>query len=73
MDKPSTRQSITAKELPVFLTVKELAEMLRVKVRTVYSWVENDLIPYHKPGRITIFRLDEIIGWLEKKRAEERE
>jgi excisionase family DNA binding protein len=57
------------KELPVFLTVKELAEMLRVKVRTLYSCVENDLILYHKPGRITIFRLDEIIEWLEKKRA----
>ena len=59
------------KELPIFLTVKELAEMLRVKVRTVYSWVEDGLIPYHKPGRITVFRLDEIIEWLEKKRAEE--
>ena len=57
------------KELPVFLTVKELAEMLRVKVRTIYSWVEADLIPYHKPGRTMIFRLDEIIDWLEKKRG----
>ena len=55
--------------LPIFLTVKELAQMLRVKVRTVYSWVEGGLIPYHKPGRITIFRLDEINEWLEKKRA----
>jgi excisionase family DNA binding protein len=59
-------------DLPVFLTVKELAQMLRVKVRTVYSWVEDDLIPYHKPGRITIFRLDEIIEWLEKKRADHK-
>lgn len=57
------------KELPVYLTVKELAQMLRVKVRTIYSWVENDLIPYHKPGRITIFRLDEITEWLETKRS----
>jgi excisionase family DNA binding protein len=59
------------KGLPVFLTAKELAEMLRVKVRTVYSWVEGGLIPYHKPGRITIFDLDEIIEWLEKKRGED--
>jgi excisionase family DNA binding protein len=59
-------------DLPVFLTVKELAQMLRVKVRTVYSWVEDDLIPHHKPGRITIFRLDEIIEWLEKKRADHK-
>lgn len=59
-------------ELPKFLTVKELAQMLRVKVRTVYSWVEDDLIPYHKAGRITVFRLDEILAWLEKKRAERK-
>ena len=63
----------TAKnELPRFLTVKELAQMLRVKVRTVYSWVEDDLIPYHKAGRITVFRLDEILTWLDKKRAENK-
>jgi excisionase family DNA binding protein len=60
------------KDLPIFLTVKELAGMLRVKVRTVYAWVADDLIPYHKPGRITIFRLDEIIEWLEKKRADHK-
>jgi excisionase family DNA binding protein len=59
----------TQNDIPIFLTVKELAQMLRVKVRTVYSWVEDDLIPYHKPGRITIFRLDEIIEWLEEKRV----
>ncbi len=59
-----------AKDLPRFLTVKELAEMLRVRVRTVYSWVEEGLIPYHKAGRITVFRLDEILDWLEKKRTE---
>ena len=62
----------TRNDVPVFLTVKELAEMLRVKVRTVYSWVEEGLIPYHKPGRITIFRLDEITEWLEEKRAEHK-
>lgn len=69
--QPHMNAKASRKELPVFLTVKELAEMLRVKVRTIYSWVESDLIPYHKPGRITIFHLDEIIEWLEKKREED--
>lgn len=45
--------------------------MLRVKARTVYSWVEDNQIPYYKPGRITIFRVDEINEWLEKKRSAE--
>jgi excisionase family DNA binding protein len=57
--------------LPVFLTVKELAQLLRVKARTIYSWVEDNQIPYYKPGRITIFRVDEINEWLEKKRSAE--
>jgi putative molybdopterin biosynthesis protein len=58
-------------ELPVFITVKELAEMVRVKVRTVYSWVENGSIPYHKAGRITVFRLDEVLAWLERGKRDE--
>ena len=58
-------------DLPVFLTVKELAAMVRVKVRTVYSWVEGDLIPYHKAGRITVFRLEEVLAWLERGRKNE--
>jgi excisionase family DNA binding protein len=45
--------------------------MVRVKVRTVYSWVENGSIPYHKAGRITVFRLDEVLAWLERGKRDE--
>jgi hypothetical protein len=51
------------------LLITDHLTQLRVEVRTVNSWVEGDLIPYHKPGRITIFDLNEIIEWLEKKRG----
>jgi excisionase family DNA binding protein len=49
-----------------FLTVEEVAQLLRVSPRTVYDWVYRGTIPFHKAGRRTIFLLDEIIGWTNK-------
>ncbi len=48
---------------PTFLTVVEVAEMLRVKERTVYTWVSKRMIPYRKAGRFTLFDRDEILRW----------
>jgi excisionase family DNA binding protein len=52
-----------------FLTVEELAEMLRVEVRTVYSWVSKGRVPFRKAGRRTVFLLDEILEWTEEQRS----
>jgi excisionase family DNA binding protein len=49
--------------LPQFLTVEEVAELLRVSPRSVYDWVSQGAIPFHKAGRRTIFLLDEILEW----------
>lgn len=46
-----------------FLTVEDLAEMLRVEPRTVYSWVSKGSVPFRKAGRRTVFLLDEILEW----------
>jgi excisionase family DNA binding protein len=48
---------------PRFLDVKELAEMLRLKTRTVYDMVSQGRIPYRKAGDRTIFLLNEILEW----------
>ena len=50
---------------PQFLNVTELAEMLKVKPRTIYEMVAQDRIPYRKPpgSNILRFDLDEIIAW----------
>jgi excisionase family DNA binding protein len=53
--------------LPQFLTVEEVAKLLRVSPRSVYDWVYRGLIPFHKAGRRTIFLLDEVLEWTEKK------
>ena len=48
---------------PRFLSVKELAELLRIKTRTIYEMVSQGRIPYRKAGDRTIFLLDEILEW----------
>ena len=59
----SRASNANATEKPRFLTVEELAEMLRVEVRTVYSWVSQEKVPFRKAGRRTIFLIDEILEW----------
>ena len=56
--------------LPQFLTVEEVAELLRVSPRSVYDWVSQGVIPFHKAGRRTIFLLGEILEWTSKDSTE---
>ena len=56
---------------PRFLDVKELAEMLRLKTRTIYDMVSEGRIPYRKAGDRTIFRLNEILDWTKPDRERE--
>jgi putative molybdopterin biosynthesis protein len=53
---------------PQFLTVEEVAELLRVSPRSIYDWVSQRQIPFHKAGRRTIFLLDEILAWTTERR-----
>jgi excisionase family DNA binding protein len=53
--------------LPKFLTVEEVAELLRVSPRSIYDWVSQGEVPFHKAGRRTIFLLDEILAWTGRK------
>ena len=59
----STRQDSLNQPRPKFLNVKEVAELLRIKTRTVYEMVSQRRIPYRKAGDRTIFLLDEILEW----------
>ena len=59
----STGEDSVNQPRPKFLNVKELAELLRIKTRTVYEMVSQRRIPYRKVGDRTIFLLDEILEW----------
>jgi len=47
----------------VFLTVEEVADLLRVSPRSVYDWVSHGTIPHRKAGRRTLFLLREVLEW----------
>ncbi|MEK6279180.1 MAG: helix-turn-helix domain-containing protein [Acidobacteriota bacterium] len=59
----TTNRGRTNETRPRFLDVKELADLLRIKTRTVYEMVSQGRIPYRKAGDRTIFLLDEILEW----------
>jgi len=59
-------------EMPIpnqFLKVAELAELLKLKPRTIYEMVAQDRIPYRKPPGSNILRIDlqEILEWTRRK------
>jgi len=56
------------KEPPIYLTLKEVAELLKVKPRTVYAWVSDNRIPFERKGSLLRFRLDAVLAWNEPAR-----
>jgi len=59
---------VQAKVPPTYLTLKEVAELLKVKPRTVYAWVSDNRIPFERKGSLLRFRLDAIVAWNEPAR-----
>ncbi len=53
-------------KLPKFLTVQEVADLLRCKKRTIYDMVEQRRIPFRRVGGRLLFELDEIVEWTKK-------
>ena len=58
-------QNLQMQNSPQFLKVAEVAELLKVKPRTIYEMVAQNRIPYRKPpgSNILRFELDEILAW----------
>ncbi len=53
----------------IFLNVSELAQLVKVKPRTVYDWVarkERTKIPVERAGGQLRFRLDRVLKWTEE-------
>jgi PTS system nitrogen regulatory IIA component len=48
------------------LTIEEVADYLRVSVRTVYDWAQKGEIPCGRLGSSWRFRREAVLAWLEK-------
>jgi excisionase family DNA binding protein len=55
------------------MTVKELAEYINVKEKTIYNFVEKRLIPHYRLNRIIRFRKKEIDKWIDSKKIKSYE
>jgi excisionase family DNA binding protein len=54
-----------------YLTVKEVAELVKLSVQTIRRYTMNKEIPFHKiHDRAVRFRKSEIEEWVEKRKAE---
>ncbi len=56
--------------LPVLFTVDEAAALLRTTRRAIYAMIERRKIPgVIRFGRRVLFRADDLLHWLDQKRA----
>ena len=62
-------QNLQMQNSPRFLKVAEVAELLKVKPRTIYEMVAQNRIPYRKPpgSNILRFDLEAILEWTRRK------
>lgn len=61
-----SKSESAARNLPHFLRVEEVADLLRCKKRTIYDMVEQERIPYRRVGGRLLFDLAEIIDWTKR-------
>ena len=49
-----------------FLTVREVASLLRKKERTIREWCYNQSIPHYKVGNSLLFKENEVLIWIDE-------
>lgn len=52
-----------------WFSVDEIAEHLGIKKDTVYKWVKQHNMPFHKVGRLLKFQVTEIDQWVKEGKA----
>jgi Helix-turn-helix domain len=53
--------------LPDLLTAKELEAFLRIDVKTIYKYVQLELIPYVRMESNIRFSKHQVLRWLEER------
>jgi excisionase family DNA binding protein len=47
------------------IEAKDVAEILNVKLTTVYTWSLEGYLPAFKLGKLVRFKRDEVLAWIE--------
>jgi excisionase family DNA binding protein len=55
---------------PLLVDITKLSEYLSISKNTIYSWVNQRKIPYHKVGSLLRFDVNEIDKWLQEHKKE---
>ncbi|MDA8215114.1 MAG: helix-turn-helix domain-containing protein [Nitrospiraceae bacterium] len=55
------------------LSIEEMAEILGVKVSTLYAMTHYKKIPFFKLGKLVRFRLSDVESWLQSKMVKPEE
>ena len=65
----STIEYHSESDLPVMMTIQELARFLRVSRNTAYSFVNTGVIPSVKIGRQTRIYREDVIRFVQRSQA----
>jgi excisionase family DNA binding protein len=57
----------TSRDVPELLTARELEAMLKINVKTIYSYVQRGLIPYVRIQSNVRFPRQAILHWIEEQ------
>jgi predicted DNA-binding transcriptional regulator AlpA len=57
----------SSRAAPELLTARDLETMLKIDVKTIYSYVQRGLIPYVKIQSNVRFLKQEILSWIEEQ------
>ena len=53
-----------------FITVKEVAKIIRLKPDTIYKKVGKNQMPFHKVGGKVLFEKNELFNWVRLQKHE---
>ena len=64
--------AITPTEIKL-LTVKEASELINVKAKTLYQWIELEQIPHYRLNGSIRFDLEDLSAWIQSCKKDARE
>jgi predicted DNA-binding transcriptional regulator AlpA len=68
LERRNLRRDPSSDDLPDLLTAKDLEILLKIDVKTIYSYVQKGLLPYVKIESNLRFVRAEILDWIEEHR-----